>query len=130
MCPPGLPPSLWWRQRRERSERPPDGIRARECRQLMLRRVWAELPQLLPIEGDMPSVLVPPLAATGQMSSSSEVSPHASSHNSSRVVGRDRDSNTASLSLASVVDEPLPDLPAWLTSEPSTPQSGFSDISP
>ena len=28
-----------------------------------------------------------------------EVSPHASSHNSSRVVGRDRDSNTASLSL-------------------------------
>lgn len=33
-------------------------------------------------------------------------------------------------SLASVVDEPLPDLPAWLTSEPSTPQSGFSDISP
>ena len=33
-------------------------------------------------------------------------------------------------SLASVVDEPLPDLPAWLTSEPSTPQSGFSDLSP
>ena len=33
-------------------------------------------------------------------------------------------------SLASVVDEPIRDLPAWLTSEPSTPNSGFSDISP
>eukprot|EP00434_Breviolum_minutum_P008956 symbB.v1.2.007891.t1/scaffold489.1/size197246/9 len=127
MCP-SPRPSLWWttwshepqHDRREPSEN--QGLRASECRQLMLRRVCQEL-QLLPMEGETPSALVPPMAATGQIPSSA-ISRDASPQSTAQLCKdrESRESNT-SASLASVVDEPIHDLPAWLKSEASTPQS-------
>ncbi|CAK9069723.1 unnamed protein product [Durusdinium trenchii] len=109
------------------SHEAPTAISPRECRQLMLRRVMSELPQLLPIEGDIPFALVPGSEMTGPLPSSSEesVSRDASPE---RVKDRERESNP-SLSLGSVPDESL-QLPAWLEDSPGQARGATSQRLP